>query len=120
MSGFLRLALIVSAILLFVYMIKKIRQSKVKIEYTIFWLGFSVVLIVMGVFPQLFYVISDFIGFQSPVNLLFLMIIFVLIVKNFYTTIEISQLENKVDNLTQQIEINQKDERDFYKENRSK
>lgn len=116
MSGFLRVVLIVSAILLLVYMVKKIRQSKVKIEYTIFWLGFSVVLIIMGVFPKLVYMISDFIGFQSPVNLVFLLIIFVLIVKNFYTTLEISQLENKVDNLTQQIAINQKDERDFYKE----
>lgn len=116
MNGFLRIVLIVSAILLLVYMVKKIRQSKVKIEYTIFWLGFSVVLIIMGVFPQLVYLISDFIGFQSPVNLVFLMIIFVLIVKNFYTTLEISQLENKVDSLTQQIAINQKDERDFYKE----
>lgn len=99
-------------------MIKKIRQSKVKIEYTIFWLGFSAVLIIMGVFPKLVYAISDFIGFQSPVNLVFLMIIFVLIVKNFYTTMEMSQLENKVDNLTQQIAINQKEERDFYKGNR--
>ncbi len=101
----LRIILIISAVLLFLYMIKKIRQSKMKIEHTIFWLLFAFVLIVMGVFPQIVYIISDWIGFQSPVNMVFLMIIFILIVKNFLATLQISHLENKVDNLVQQIAI---------------
>ena len=77
----LRVILIVAAVLLFIYMIKKIRQAKMKIEHTIFWMIFSVVLIVMGVFPQMVYVVSEWIGFQSTVNMVFLMIIFILIVK---------------------------------------
>ena len=112
MGGILRVILIISAILLFIYMVKKIRQSKLKIEYTIFWLVFSIVLIIMGVFPQIVYKISAWIGFQSPVNLVFLMILFILIVKNFFMTLQISQLENKIDNLTQRIAINKKEEKD--------
>lgn len=104
----LRVILIVAATLLFVYMIKKIRQAKLKIEHTIFWLVFSVVLIVMGVFPKLVYVISKWIGFQSTVNMVFLMIIFILIVKNFLATLQISQLENKVDSLVQRMAIEKK------------
>lgn len=105
MGVVLRVILIVSAIMLFMYMIKKIRQSKMKIEHTVFWILFDVILIVIGVFPQLVYIVSGWIGFQSPVNMVFLMIIFVLIVKNFLTTLEISHLENKIDSLTQQIAI---------------
>ena len=101
----LRIILIASAILLFMYMIKKIRQSKMKIEHTIFWILFDVILIIIGVFPQIVYLVSGWIGFQSPVNMVFLMIIFVLIVKNFLTTLEISHLENKLDSLTQQLAI---------------
>lgn len=101
----LRIILIVSAILLFGYMIKKIRQSKIKIEHTVFWIVFDVILIVIGVFPEIIYLVSEWIGFQSPVNMVFLMIIFVLIVKNFLITLEISHIENKVDSLIQQIAI---------------
>ena len=104
----LRVILIVVAVLLFMYMIKKIRQAKLKIEHTIFWLIFSLVLIVMGVFPQIVYVVSEWIGFQSPVNMVFLMIIFILIVKNFLATLQISQLENKLDSLIQRVTIEKK------------
>ena len=108
MSIVLRCILIIGAILLFGYMIKKIRQSKMKIEHTIFWLIFSFVLIVMGVFPQIIYMVSEWCGFQSPVNMVFLMIIFILIVKNFTATLQISHLENKLDNLVQKVAIDKK------------
>ena len=112
MSGLLRVLLIVSAVLLLVFMLNKIRQAKMKIEYTVFWILFSSILIIMGVFPKIFYMVSEFIGFQSPISMIYLIIIFVLIVKMFFMTIHLSQLENKVDNLTQQIAINYKISKD--------
>lgn len=113
MGVVLRIILILGAVLLFWFMIKKIRQAKMKIEHTIFWLIFSAVLILIGAFPQIIYIVSDWIGFQSPVNMVFLVIIFILIVKNFLATIQISHLENKVDNLAQQIAIEKKLSEDF-------
>lgn len=108
MGSVLRIILIASAVLLFLYMIKKIRQAKMKIEHTIFWLAFSIVLIIMGICPQIVYIVSEWIGFQSPVNMVFLMIIFILIVKNFLATLQISHLENKVDSLIQRVAIERK------------
>ena len=55
-------------------------------------------------------------GFQAPMSMVLLAIIFVLIVKTFFMTIQISQLENKIDALTQQIAINRKIDADFQKE----
>ena len=112
MSIILRVLLIVGALLLMAFMLKRIRQSKLKIEYTIFWIVFSGILVLMGIFPKVFSWISGLIGFQSPINMIYLVIIFVLIVKMFFMTIQISQLENKIDNLTQQVAIDRKNDSD--------
>lgn len=108
MSGALRILVILGAVFLMVFMIKKIRQAKVKIEYTVFWIIFSGILVLMGIFPQLFYWVSELLGFQAPINMIYLVIIFVLIVKLFLISVQISQLENKVDSLTQQVAIDRK------------
>ena len=112
MSGLLRILLIVSAVLMLLFMLRKIRQSKLKIEYTVFWILFASILTIMGIFPKVFYKISDFIGFQSPISMVFLVVIFVLIIRMFFMTIQISQLENKIDNLVQQISIDRKTDQD--------
>ncbi|WP_289301886.1 DUF2304 domain-containing protein [Sporofaciens musculi] len=112
MSGLLRILLVIGAILMLMFMLKKIRMAKLKIEYSVFWISFASILVIMGVFPKIFYEISDFIGFQSPISMVFLIIIFVLIVKNFFMSIQISQLENKIDNLVQRIAIDRKNDRD--------
>lgn len=116
MSVLIRILLVVSAVLMLAFMLKRIRQSKLKIEYTVFWIAFSSVLVLMGIFPKVFYKISEFIGFQSPISMVFLVIIFVLIVKMFFMNIQISQLENKVDALAQQIAIDRKIDKDEKKE----
>lgn len=108
MSIFIRILLVVGAIVLLAFMLRKIRLAKLKIEYTVFWIGFSCILVIMGVFPQIMSAISEFLGFKSTVNMVYVIVIFVLIVKLFYNTIQISALENKVDSLAQQIAIDRK------------
>ncbi|CUO06273.1 DUF2304 domain-containing protein [Dorea longicatena] len=108
MSIFIRILLVVGAIVLLAFMLRKIRLAKLKIEYTVFWIGFSCILVIMGAFPQIMSAISEFLGFKSTVNMVYLIVIFVLIVKLFYNTIQISALENKVDSLAQQIAIDRK------------
>lgn len=108
MSVGVRSILILFSVLTIVFIIKKIRQSKLQIEYSLFWIGFSIFLILISVFPQIVYWFTDLIGIQSPVNFVFLVIIFILIMKNFMMTIELSQLENKVKELVQELVVNSK------------
>ena len=108
MSIYVRVLLVIGAVALLFFMLRKIRYSKLKIEYTIFWIIFSVILVFMGIFPGIITRLATCLGFQSAVNMVFLVIIFILIVKLFFNTIQISALENKIDNLVQQIGINQK------------
>ena len=69
----------------------------------------------MGLFPGIVSWIAHALGFISAVNMVFLVIIFILIVKLFFNTLQISALENKVDSLAQQIAIDRKIDNDMKK-----
>lgn len=103
-----RVILIVVSLFTTYYILKRIRQSKLQIEYAIFWILFSGVLIVFSLFPWLVSMFTRMIGMQLPVNFIFLLFIFVLMVKLFFMTIELSALENKVKDLTQELALEEK------------
>lgn len=112
MTPVFRIILIVVSLLTTFYILKRIRQSKLQIEYAIFWILFSGVLIVLSLFPWLVTLFTRLIGMQLPVNFIFMVFIFVLMVKMFLMTIELSTLENKVKDLTQELALAQKDRLD--------
>lgn len=103
-----RLILIVASFLTTYYILKRIRQSKLQIEYAIFWLIFAGILVLFSLFPQVIALFTRMMGMQLPVNFIFLFFIFVLMLKLFFTTIELSTLENKVKDLTQEIALLEK------------
>lgn len=105
----LRIILIVAAAGLLIFLLHSIKKSKMSIEDSLFWVSFSVLILVLAIFPQIPSAFSDWIGFQSPVNFVFLFFIFILIVRDFFSNRRISQLENKVKELTQQIAIERLD-----------
>lgn len=110
MSIAFRLILIIASIVTFVYMVRKIRESKLQIEYALFWVVFSGVVVILGIFPQIAIGLSELLGLQSPANLVFLFIIFVLLVRLFQMTLEISKLEDKIRSLIQHEAIREHEE----------
>lgn len=110
MSIGIRTILICISFMTMGYMIRKIRQSELEIEYSLFWIAFSLLLIFMSVFPYTVYWLTDIIGLQSPINLVYLGIIFILLLKNFSTTLQISKLENRLKTLVQEIALRNKEE----------
>lgn len=109
MSPVFQALLIFGAIFMTAYILKRIRQSKLQIEYAIFWIVFSGILLVFSIFPFLVAMLTRMIGIELPVNFIFLFFILILILKAFFQTIETSALENKVRNLTQRLAIEEKD-----------
>ncbi len=105
MSMGLRVLLAVMSAWNFLYVVYKIRKSKLQIEYSVFWIFFSMVLILMSIFPKAVYWLTELVGIQSPVNLVFLAMIFVLIIRNFSMTLELSQTETKLKNLVQEVAL---------------
>ena len=108
MTMTLRVALILVSVGTFFLMMRKIRQSKVQIESAIFWIILALVLVVYSIFPGVADMASRLLGIYATTNFLFLFAIFVLIVKVFYMTIHISQLETRVKELVQMMALEEK------------
>ena len=107
MTPTLRVVLIVVSILTTFMIMRKIRQSKLQIEDSIFWLGFSSILIVFSIFPGLPDLLAELAGPYTTANFIYLAVIFLLIVKMFHMSIKQSQLETKVKDLAQKIALDE-------------
>ncbi len=108
MTMTLRIALVLVSLGTFSLMMRKIRQSKLQIESAIFWIVLSIVLVIFSIFPSVADFASRLLGIYATTNFLFLFAIFLLIVKVFYMTIHISQLETRVKELVQQMALEEK------------
>lgn len=105
MSIALRAILFGGAILTFIYMFYKIRNDKMLISHTVFWSLFSVGLVVLSAFPQIAGWASDLLGIDSPANFVFLVMIFLLIIKQFTSTVKVAHLDHQITELTEYIAL---------------
>ena len=102
----IRVCLIVGSLITAAYVLRRVRHAKVQIEDTIFWLLFSAALLVLAFFPGIAYWASN-LGFQSPINFVYVVIIFLLLAKLFLLSIRVSQLDSRLRILTEQVALNQ-------------
>ena len=109
MSGAIRIALIVCAVGLLVFVLFNIRKSKLRIEDSLFWFLLSAVILILALFPGIASACSQFFKFQAPVNFVFLAFIAILLVKCFTMSIRVSHLESKLEELAQKVAINEKE-----------
>lgn len=110
MSIPLRVVLVVgSALVLFVVM-RKVRKAGLEISDSIFWLGLSLVLLLIAVFPQAAYAASGLLGFDAPSNFVFFCGIVVLLARTFTQDRKIATLKKKLTSLAQAEALGEKDE----------
>ena len=103
----IRICLIVGSLLTAFYILRRVRLAKVQIEDTLFWRFFSAVLLILALFPGIAYRAAYLMGFQSPINFVYIVIIFLLLAKQFFMSIRISQLDSKVRILTERVALNE-------------
>lgn len=107
MSLTLRVILLVGALCTLFYLFWQIRRSKMLISHTVFWSFFAIGLVVLGGVPQIAVWAANVVGIESPANFVFLIIIFLIIIKQFTSTVKISRLEEKVIELTEYIALHE-------------
>ena len=112
MSVAIRLLLIFGSLCSFWFAMRYIRKSKVRIEDTFFWVFLSIALILLSLFPDVAIEFTRLLQMQSPINFVFLIIIFLLLMKQFFMSIKLSQLEIRIKELAQQVAIDKKDRQD--------
>ena len=112
MSTMLRIILLLSPIATAAYALRHIRKSRMQIEDAIFWIFFALTLVILGIFPGIAIWAAELIGIQSPVNLIFLVMLFLMIYRVFSLTSKVSRLEARVKQLAQVYAIDKKEEHD--------
>lgn len=108
MSVYLRITLIVASVLTCAYIARKLRKSQIQVIDTVFWIGMSIVFIMLSLFPDIAEYGAVLFGFMAPVNFIFLMVIFLLLLRCFLLTIRLSRLEDKFQNLVEELAIREK------------
>lgn len=105
MSFELRILIISVAFINFIFMIRKLRKAQLKLMEAFYWILFSLILVIISIFPQICEWLAYVLKVESPVNFVYLVIIFLLIVKIFLLDIRISIMEDKIINLVQEVAI---------------
>ena len=113
MQPMFRVILIIVSLATMAYMMRKIRQAKVQIEAAMFWVIVALILVVFSLCPAVADACARLLGIYSTPNFLFLFMIFLLMVKVFSMTLQVSQLESKQKELVQKIALAQKEQEEL-------
>lgn len=100
-----RCLLVVVSILMFLYLMRKIKKAQMKIEDSIYWIFLSVIFLLLSIFPGIAIYAAKWLGIESPANLVFLIIIFLLLVKLFLQAVKMSEMEYKLRSFVQEVAI---------------
>ncbi|MCI2048228.1 MAG: DUF2304 domain-containing protein [Lachnospiraceae bacterium] len=112
MTVVLRVLLLLASLFTAFMIMRKIRKCRIKQEDTLFWIVFSVMLALLGIFPGISYSMGALLGIHSPANFVYLVIIALLVEKLLSVSIQVSMLESKVEVLSAELAIRCKDLQD--------
>ncbi len=109
MPKLLQMLLIIGSFSFFVFLIHQIRKSKFSIDLAVGWVIWGLGVFLLSLFPEVIYFLANLFGVLSPINAVFLVMIFLLYVLLFFSFLRISKLENQIKDLTHYIAIEKKD-----------
>lgn len=82
-----------------------IKKSKLSLKYSLLWIFFGIFFIAISIYPKFVKLTSELLRIYSPVNTLFLGIIFMLLLVLFTQTVAISQLKDQITCVSQELGI---------------
>ena len=105
MSISLRVLLIVSAAVVLLFVVRKLKNTQMQSLDSLFWLLFSLSFVILGIFPEIAITCSKIFSFVSPSNLVFLYVIAVLVVRDFCNSLRLAKLEERLNSLVQAVAL---------------
>ena len=117
MTPQLQLFMVLGALMLLCIIFTLLKRGLMSVKYSLLWLLLAVALVIAAAFPYVIYVLRDVLSIEMPVNLVFLLFCFVLVVL-LSLSIAITQLAEKCKRLTQANAILEKRVRDLEEKNR--
>lgn len=105
MNIVLRIALIIIMIIYLAFIAKAVKRKNMRISYLIFWIIIGIFLIIALVFPSLINIISNFVGFEVPINMIFSAAIFIVLYLIHELMTLVSKEEKKNTLLIQEVSL---------------
>lgn len=112
MSIILRILLIIGAVGLMTVVLRSIKKSRIQIEDSLFWVSFVGIVVIIALVPAVMIFFSRILGFVSTSNFVFLCVVGILLIKVFTSSVEISRLKFRVNQLAQEMALAQKKTRE--------
>ena len=112
MNTLLRVVLMVSSVLVALFILLRIRKKHLNIDDAMYWLFFSLLILVLGIFPDIAEWAANLIGVDAASNFVFLVMIFLILIKLFYVCIDLSIQKQRLTRLIQRLALMNKEMRD--------
>lgn len=95
-------SLIVLGIVFYLLSRRQLRE-----KYAILWLFLGVCGVILATAPVVLFTVSDWLGFQAPVNLFFCLVVVVLLIVSMQFSLELGRLTEKARRLAEQTAIDE-------------
>ena len=105
MSTAIRIALLAGAVFMFLYVWIGVRKARFRAQETFFWLLVTFIFVLLSIFPGVAVWVGNILGVQSTVNLVYLVVIFLLLVKIFIMDRKLAKTEHQITRMTQKLAI---------------
>ncbi|MBF0904516.1 MAG: DUF2304 domain-containing protein [Atopobium sp.] len=112
MTLVLRILLLIGALFAMGIVINSVRKSKIRISDSVYWVVSAGILVLFALIPQLAYFFSGLFGFMSPANFVLMLVIVMMLIRIFHQSCAISKLTFKVEQLSSELALRDKDARD--------
>lgn len=117
MSLDLIITLFLVAIFLIIFTTHFLKKGRIPEKYSLIWYAFSLIILLLGIFPSVFVFISSKLGFQVMSNLIICIFIGILILFNMLLCIMIAGQKKKATLLIQEVSMLKK-RMDFVEESK--
>ena len=99
----LRMLLIVATLFIVVYVVRSSIHEKMEIRYAILWITWAVIIFLFSIFPGIAADLAGLIGIYSVTNFLFLVMIALLFLFNYYLFLQTSKMKQDMGKMNYEI-----------------
>ena len=109
----LRALLIITILIILAFVIYSSIKSNMNVRYAILWIVWALFLLWMVLFPATAYKVSQLLGIQTFTTFLFLVMIGLLFMFNYYLYVKTSKMANEIKRLNYEVALlKQKDDKE--------
>ena len=105
MTNNLKILLVVFSLLLFLIVLRLISNKKISIKYSLLWLVVSILIFIVGAFPNFIGFFTKKIGFETTSNLVIGIILTLLLFITLILTVIVADQKKKIKLLIQETSI---------------